>query len=321
MKATFLFLSLLFMTLLSFGQLSVSSNGVATVGSNTSNNSSSKLVVYGNNKTNGSHNFSVSFTQNDHGGARIEGLRSSGNSWSSFYSKQGTLSYAAYYDGSTFVNGSMYARSDINFKENIRPIDNPLQRLMLLNGVLFDFKKDSLDYPDENHDFIESCRTDNLGFIAQEVQDVFPELVVEDITNGHLGLNYDGFSAILVEAIKEQQRTIEALQKEISELKGNAKGTIGLEDTQTSACVLYQNSPNPTSSSTTIECYLDTYDSRATIAVYNLNGSQLKEYPLYQQGRNTVTIAANEFKPGIYIYSLLVNGNLIDTKRMVITSK
>lgn len=45
------------------------------------------------------------------------------------------------------------------------------------------------------------------------------------------------------------------------------------------------------------------------------------EYPVYNQGKNTVTIQANEFKPGIYIYSLLVDGKLIDTKRMVITSK
>ena len=39
------------------------------------------------------------------------------------------------------------------------------------------------------------------------------------------------------------------------------------------------------------------------------------------QGRNTVTVEANEFKPGIYMYSLLVDGKLIDTKRMVVTSK
>lgn len=321
MKKRITLLALLFFSLSSFGQLTVSSNGIATVGSNTQNSSNSKLIVYGNNKTNGSNNLCVSFTQNDHGRARVECLRSNGNTWSSFYSKQGTHSYAAYYDGCTFVNGSMYARSDINYKENIRAIDNPLQRLQLLNGVLFDFKKDTLDYPDENHDFIESCRTNNLGFIAQGVQTVFPELVVEDITNGHLGLNYDGFSAVLVEAIKEQQRTIESLQKEIAELKVDAARTYGTESTVASQCVLYQNSPNPTNSSTTIECYINSHDPKAAIAVYDLNGTQLKEYPLYRQGRNTVTIEANEFRPGIYIYSLLVNNALIDTKRMVITSK
>ena len=61
--------------------------------------------------------------------------------------------------------------------------------------------------------------------------------------------------------------------------------------------------------------------SKAIIAVYDLNGLQLKEYPVYHHGKNTVTIEANEFKPGIYMYSFLVDGKLVDTKRMVITSK
>lgn len=69
------------------------------------------------------------------------------------------------------------------------------------------------------------------------------------------------------------------------------------------------------------ECSIDSRFSKASVAVYDLNGTQIKEYPVYHQGRNTVTVEANEFKPGIYMYSLLVDGKLIDTKRMVVTSK
>ena len=306
-----------------FGQMKIYNNGSVIIGANSLNNSSSQLQVFGNNKTLGSKNFSVSFSLEDHGSARIEGLTQfNGSAWSSFYSKQGTLNYAAYYDGSTMVNGSTYACSDINLKENIRPIDHPLERVLQLNGIVFDFKKDSLDYPEESLEFMESCRTNNLGFIAQEVQEVLPELVIEDIASGILALNYNGFSAVLVEAIKEQQETIESLQREIEELKGGTRGIYNETgaDNNPENC-LFQNRPNPTNSTTIIECNLDANSKKACIAIYNLNGLQLKEYPIEQSGKNVITINANEFDPGIYLYSLLVDGRLIDTKRMVITSK
>lgn len=306
-----------------FGQMKIYNNGSVIIGANSLNNSSSQLQVFGNNKTLGSKNFSVSFSLEDHGSARIEGLTQfNGSAWSSFYSKQGTLNYAAYYDGSTMVNGSTYACSDINLKENIRPIDHPLERVLQLNGIVFDFKKDSLDYPEESLEFMESCRTNNLGFIAQEVQEVLPELVIEDIASGILALNYNGFSAVLVEAIKEQQETIESLQREIEELKGGTRGIYNeTESNNDSENCLFQNRPNPTNSTTIIECNLDANSKRACIAIYNLNGLQLKEYPIEQSGKNVITINANEFDPGIYLYSLLVDGRLIDTKRMVVTSK
>lgn len=306
-----------------FGQMKIYNNGSVAIGENSLNNSNSQLLVVGNNKTLGSKNFSVSFSLGDHGSARIEGLTQfNGSAWSSFYSKQGTLNYAAYYDGCTMVNGSTYACSDINLKENIRPIDHPLERVLQLNGIVFDFKKDSLDYPEESLEFMESCRTNNLGFIAQEVQDVLPELVIEDIASGILALNYNGFSAVLVEAIKEQQETIESLQRELEELKGGTRGIFNeMETGIRSENCLFQNRPNPTNSTTIIECNLDANSKRACIAIYNLNGLQLKEYPIEQSGKNVITINANEFDPGIYLYSLLVDGRLIDTKRMVITSK
>ena len=111
------------------------------------------------------------------------------------------------------------------------------------------------------------------------------------------------------------------LQQEIANLKNVGKGYDGIGTHENSRNTLYQNTPNPTNSATCIECYLDASASKAFIAVYDLNGLQLKEFPVDHQGKNTVTIGANEFKPGIYMYSLLVDGKLIDTKRMVITSK
>lgn len=81
------------------------------------------------------------------------------------------------------------------------------------------------------------------------------------------------------------------------------------------------NNGSVTVGANSLNNYLDANAKDAHIVVCNLNGLQLKEYSVEQYGRNIITINANEFVPGMYLYSLLVDGRLIDTKRMVVTSK
>lgn len=89
--------------------------------------------------------------------------------------------------------------SDINLKTNIKPILSPLSKLLQLNGVTFNWKKD--DRP-------------SVGVIAQEVEKVFPELVNE--TENFKTVNYDGLIGLLIEAIKEQQQQIDELKKQVN---------------------------------------------------------------------------------------------------------
>ena len=99
--------------------------------------------------------------------------------------------------------------SDIRLKENISPIKNALEKVSKLNGVEYDFK-DSKDYG--------YLKKHQIGLIAQEVEKVIPEVVSEQ-ENGNLGVSYQHLTAVLVEAIKEQQSKIDSLKKEIEELK------------------------------------------------------------------------------------------------------
>lgn len=211
------------------------------------------------------------------------------------------------------------------------PIEHPSVLLSALNGYYYDsneyegFKPDFTDNPNIAPQAVEGLMKDlaidkSLGLSTSELEAVLPEAIRHD-PEGAVYINYSAIIPVLVEAFKEQQQTIDELLKEIDELKGGDKGSYGIGTRESSKNALFQNAPNPTSSSTTIECQLDPYASKAAIAIYDLTGLQLREYPVYHQGRNTVTIEANEFKPGIYLYSLLVDGKLIDTKQMVITSK
>ena len=96
------------------------------------------------------------------------------------------------------------APSDRKYKENIKPIESALDKAMQLQGVTFDWK-DSESILDIKED---------IGFIAQDVEKVLPELV-RDNGKGNLSLRYQGITPILLEAIKELKAEIEELKKQI----------------------------------------------------------------------------------------------------------
>jgi hypothetical protein len=100
--------------------------------------------------------------------------------------------------------------SDIRLKENIKPLDNSLSKILKLQGVTFDWKEDS-----ETRQY--TNLKEDIGFIAQQVQEVIPELVRQN-DNGFLSLRDKGITALLVEAIKEQQTQIEELKTIINGL-------------------------------------------------------------------------------------------------------
>lgn len=91
--------------------------------------------------------------------------------------------------------------SDVSFKENIKPIENALDKVKKLQGVTFDWKES---------DSILDIKQD-IGFIAQDVQKVLPELVREN-DNGKLSLRHQGIISVLTEAIKELSDKIKVLE-------------------------------------------------------------------------------------------------------------
>ncbi len=108
--------------------------------------------------------------------------------------------------------------SDKRWKKNISPLDNSLNKILNLNGVNFDFRID--EYTDFDFD-----STRQVGFIAQEILKVIPEVVSKD-GDGFYSVEYSKVVPILVEAIKEQQKQIdkqktdnEQLRTELNELK------------------------------------------------------------------------------------------------------
>jgi len=82
---------------------------------------------------------------------------------------------------------------------------------------------------------------------------------------------------------------------------------------------LYQNSPNPFNETTRIEYYLPETITKARLYIYNMQGRQVKNFDIRKTGRNSITLKGSSMQPGMYMYSLIANGQEVDTKKMILT--
>jgi len=114
----------------------------------------------------------------------------------------GGSTYQLFVNGDAHVTGS-YTSSDIRWKKNIEPLQNVLEKVNRLQGVSFEWNLD--EFP--NQGFKKGIQ---IGLVAQNVEDVVPELVKTN-ENGFKAVSYDKLNAIIIEAIKEQQETINQL--------------------------------------------------------------------------------------------------------------
>jgi hypothetical protein len=107
------------------------------------------------------------------------------------------------------TDGTYHNTSDMRIKKDIVPLDPLLSRVLKLNPTTYSYRNNR---PGDAR---------SLGFIAQEVETLFPELVSEK--NDLKGLNYAGFGVISIKAIQEQQQIIEQQQRLIEELVGRVQ--------------------------------------------------------------------------------------------------
>jgi hypothetical protein len=106
-------------------------------------------------------------------------------------------SYELHVAGTIHATGDITAFSDMRVKSNIRTIHNALDKVLNLRGVYY--KSNITD-------------RDCIGVIAQEIEDIIPEVVLTD-TNGFKSVSYGNIVSMLIEAIKEQNEEIQALKK------------------------------------------------------------------------------------------------------------
>jgi predicted nucleic acid-binding Zn-ribbon protein len=90
--------------------------------------------------------------------------------------------------------------SDVNLKENIQKIDNPIDKIIKIDGVRFNWKSDNKP---------------SMGVIAQNIEKVLPELVSGEESKT---VNYNGIIGLLIECVKNQQEQIDELNRRLDEM-------------------------------------------------------------------------------------------------------
>lgn len=253
--------------------------------------------------------------------------------------------YAGYFRGDVYVTGNIYGqiltRSAVASQENVRSLsaeasengDNVLDKLMRVSTIQYNMKEpntaipalarmggDTLTVaPTPTEEELQSLQKNHYGFIAQDLQQVYPDLVYEN-SKGELSINSMEMIPLLVESIQE-------LTTEINELKANPPAqsraqTTGIEnvgDNQQDQILLFQNNPNPFTENTEIKCSLPQRVKDAAIYIYDMNGKQIDEIPLEQRGSCAIILQGKKLSAGMYMYSLIADGKVIDVKRMILT--
>lgn len=152
---------------------------------------------------------------------------------------------------------------------------------------------------------------------ADRLEEVFPDLVYVN-KDGSKVINYVEMIPLLVQSINELNEKIEVLQGQSSgRAKAAVRGTTGVDGSSISQNKLYQNTPNPFKEKTTIRFTLTDDAKDAYICIFDMQGKMLMKQSV-SVNESSMNVNGSELGAGIYLYSLIVDGQEIDTKRMIL---
>ncbi|MGI8892462.1 MAG: tail fiber domain-containing protein, partial [Bacteroidia bacterium] len=234
-------------------------------------------------------------------------------------------------------SNAIYGPSDLALKDKIQDLKNAESILSQFNPKTFEFKNSQ--YPHMNLPVNE-----RFGLIAQEVEAVLPNLVknfiqpeeidsLGNIVNPEVtvkAVNYTEFIPILIAAYNEQRTKLDLLEDKLTLMENTLNSLTGgglknsnnitevtLENTM--AIILDQNVPNPFADETKINYFLPDDVTNAKIIFYELSGKILKEVELKTRGEGQLHVYGQDLSSGIYTYTLLIDGKVFETKKMVKT--
>ncbi|MBW6481444.1 MAG: tail fiber domain-containing protein [Vicingaceae bacterium] len=226
--------------------------------------------------------------------------------------------------------------SDQTVKTNVQTLNGSLAKVKQMRGVSYAWSTSA-----QNNMELDSL--EHIGFIAQEVAAVEPLLTFVDDSN-LVHVNYDRVAPLLVESVKELDDKIIAKDSIINNLEArlayleaciesanictgnnrtmnnesnNDRTTQSVKLENINAIILQQNLPNPFAESTQINYVLPEDVLNAKMLFYDMNGRIINEVNINERGNGTLTVYGENLEKGIYTYSLIADGKLIATKKMV----
>jgi hypothetical protein len=162
---------------------------------------------------------------------------------------------------------------------------------------------------------LQSLEKKHYALSADQLKENFPDLVYKQ-EDGTSAINYMEMIPVLVQTINELNSRINQLESSAA-FADNQTTKINTVDGSI-ATTLYQNVPNPVKSQSTISLDIAKDVKDATLYFYNISGAQVKSYNVAERGKTSISLSSSDFEPGLYVYALVADGNVVSTKRMIV---
>jgi hypothetical protein len=243
---------------------------------------------------------------------------------------------AGYFDGDLEYTGNLYDVSDAKFKSDVKDLTSALDKINLLSPKSYTLNQ-------EQYQGLNFGKSFEYGFIAQDIEKVFPELVkdctapVNPYAIGeqpsldpftYKAVNYTGLIPVLTAAIQEQQTIIETqnstiktqeaviadLVSRVSKLENRETANTEVSISNENAANIAQNTPNPFSVATVINYFIPEESKMAKLIITDLTGREISTQVISAFGNGTITIQAGNLAAGNYVYSLIVDDSVVGSK-------
>lgn len=266
----------------------------------------------------------------------------------------GSNKWAGYFNGRTYVAGQVFTPSDKKLKREIDTFSRALDKINQLDVKTYQFKNEEykLNLPrgEQIGLIAEDLRKVFPNLVTKDEHDVHgrDSTVFEYEIKS---VNYKGLIPPMIQAIQEQDNKIEAqketiekqqakiedLEREINRIKqeldmdenqlegnqspydGDSKKEESDKQKQFPNSELGQNRPNPFKNETIIEYKVGEMDRSAYIGIMNAQGKMLKRLTIARPGEGQITFNPSGLKSGLYMYSLVIDGQVVETKQMMLS--
>jgi len=261
----------------------------------------------------------------------------------------GATNWAGYFSGDVQITGNCWHGSTMEFSDQSLKTD--IQPILNSQEILSQLQAHSFYYDTTNYGYLGLPSSMQYGVIAQEVDPIAPSMVshttltaIKDSLGNIIhpakdveGVNYRGFIALLIDGYQKQQQSITSLQDQLNNLQTQLNacgcGQFGLRSSNSGSSgnandqsvelksenktYLGQSVPNPHKDQCTIPYYIDESITNAVIVFNDEMGREVNRVELLGHGNGQLTVLSSNLADGIYTYSLIADGNVIDTKKMV----
>jgi hypothetical protein len=281
----------------------------------------------------------ASFSQNLYG---IRGNVQAGACTENMYAVYGEITgTASNQNWAVYANGpaggtTFWNPSDEQLKENIQPIEGALNTLMALQPSSYYFRANEypqLALPSDQH----------FGLLASNLEEVMPTLVRQahiparhDLDGNTVAealdfkmVNYTELIPVLIKSVQEQQQQISELTAMVQECCGFDAAARSASETDSETMesdvtlsdegniILNQNVPNPFAERTTIDYEINQSFEKAQILFHDQHGKLIQVSEITQTGKGRLNVFADDLSSGTYTYSIVVDGKIISSKKMV----